>query len=223
MYYTRAYGLPRGSNMVRASPTGRLGADDWVRAATDILVLKSVDAVRVESLARDLEVSKGSFYWHFKDRSELLRAILESWRQRQTKAIIERVTREEGLDPRERLRRTMELPLRSKASREAASLELAIRAWARRDKLARDAVAEVDAERLNFVSGQLIEAGADPPLAQQLSFIAYAYNLAEAWVAVDSSAQVRDQRRSHVIDLVFQNLPTGQAKSPKDRKLASAE
>ena len=38
-----------------------------------------VEAVRVERLARDLHVTKGSFYWHFKDRKELLELLLREW------------------------------------------------------------------------------------------------------------------------------------------------
>lgn len=35
--------------------------------------------MRVERLARDLKVTKGSFYWHFKDREELLELLLREW------------------------------------------------------------------------------------------------------------------------------------------------
>jgi len=53
-----------------------LGQDDWLRAARLALLRGGVEAVRVEKLARDLGVTKGSFYWHFKDRDELLELLL---------------------------------------------------------------------------------------------------------------------------------------------------
>jgi AcrR family transcriptional regulator len=58
-----------------------LGKKDWMRAARLALLKGGVDAVRVERLARDLHVTKGSFYWHFKDREELLELLLREWEE----------------------------------------------------------------------------------------------------------------------------------------------
>jgi AcrR family transcriptional regulator len=56
-----------------------LGREDWLRAARLALLKGGVEAVRVEKLARALKVTKGSFYWHFKDREELLELLLREW------------------------------------------------------------------------------------------------------------------------------------------------
>jgi AcrR family transcriptional regulator len=56
-----------------------LGREDWLRAARLALLQGGVEAVRVEKLARALKVTKGSFYWHFKDREELLELLLREW------------------------------------------------------------------------------------------------------------------------------------------------
>ena len=47
-------------------PLSRLSREDWVAAALHIFAWKGIDAVRVEPLAQSLNVTKGSFYWHFK-------------------------------------------------------------------------------------------------------------------------------------------------------------
>jgi AcrR family transcriptional regulator len=52
---------------------------DWLKAARRALLKGGVEAVRVEKLARNLQVTKGSFYWHFKDRDELLDLLLREW------------------------------------------------------------------------------------------------------------------------------------------------
>jgi AcrR family transcriptional regulator len=52
---------------------------DWLQAARLALLKGGVADVRVERLARDLHVTKGSFYWHFKDREELLELLLWEW------------------------------------------------------------------------------------------------------------------------------------------------
>jgi AcrR family transcriptional regulator len=56
-----------------------LGRNDWLKAARLALLEGGVEAVRVEKLARALRVTKGSFYWHFKDREELLDLLLREW------------------------------------------------------------------------------------------------------------------------------------------------
>lgn len=58
---------------------GRLEKKEWMRAARLALLHGGSSAVRVETLARQLGVSKGSFYWHFKDREALLEALLREW------------------------------------------------------------------------------------------------------------------------------------------------
>ena len=59
----------------------RLAREDWLRAARLALLHGGPGAVRVEKLARDLKVTKGSFYWHFRDRGDLLEALLREWEE----------------------------------------------------------------------------------------------------------------------------------------------
>lgn len=59
----------------------RLSREDWLRAARLALIRGGPGAVRVEVLARRLRVTKGSFYWHFKDRDDLLNALLREWEE----------------------------------------------------------------------------------------------------------------------------------------------
>ena len=80
----------------------RLGKQEWINAGLVALAAHGADAVRVERLAETLHVTKGSFYWHFKDRNELLQALLEAWQSRATRAIIDAVETRGG-DARARL------------------------------------------------------------------------------------------------------------------------
>jgi AcrR family transcriptional regulator len=79
----------------------RLSRDDWADAALELLAEEGVAGLAVEPLARRLGTTKGSFYWHFKDRDDLLQAALERWEDEDTTAVIAAVTAVE--DPRERL------------------------------------------------------------------------------------------------------------------------
>lgn len=83
-----------------------LGKDDWLKAARVALLKGGVEAVRVEKLARDLHVTKGSFYWHFKDREELLDLLLREWEEELLKDIIPRLKGRRG---REALRLLLQL------------------------------------------------------------------------------------------------------------------
>ncbi|MEC7490636.1 MAG: TetR/AcrR family transcriptional regulator [Pseudomonadota bacterium] len=56
-----------------------LTREDWISGAWNMLGEGGLDGVRIEPLARRLGVTKGSFYWHFKDRQELLDALLDLW------------------------------------------------------------------------------------------------------------------------------------------------
>src|SRR6266480_8135100 len=57
----------------------RLSVSDWMRVARLALLHSGPDGVRVEPLARSLGVTKGSFYWHFRDRRDLLEQLLVEW------------------------------------------------------------------------------------------------------------------------------------------------
>ena len=74
-----------------------LGKDDWLRAARLALLNGGVEAVRVERLSRDLRVTKGSFYWHFKDREELLELLLREWEEELRRGSLRRLQSGESL------------------------------------------------------------------------------------------------------------------------------
>lgn len=62
--------------------------DIWLDAAYEVLIEAGVDAVRVASLAQKIGLSRASFYWAYKDREELLQALLDRWRSKNTDSII---------------------------------------------------------------------------------------------------------------------------------------
>lgn len=83
-------------------PRVRLTAADWELAALDVLAESGLAAIAVESLARTLGVTKGSFYWHFPTREALVRAAVDRWEKRDEDEVLARI--EPIADPRERLR-----------------------------------------------------------------------------------------------------------------------
>ena len=126
----------------------------WFDQALRILQAEGIAGVRVERLARDLGVTKGSFYWHFVDRAELLGSLLEYWTAEFTGVIVDNPEFQGG-DPTKRLYRVME----AIDDRNLAGYDLAMRAWADHDPLAAAAVRKVDRVRLKFIRGIFAEIG----------------------------------------------------------------
>lgn len=167
---------------------------DWINAATSLLVEKSIDAVGVDALAKQLGVTRGSFYWHFTNREDLLNQILNNWKDRATDNVIRRFTRE-GVKPQELIAELTLLPFHGHTARESASLELAIRAWARRDPDARQVVDQVDAERLSYISQCFSALGHDIAEARARAFALYAYMMSESLLYNQGSDIEKEARR----------------------------
>ena len=95
----------------------------WLGAALEVLQSEGVGKVNVVRIARDLGVTSGSFYWHFKDRNDLLRGLLDFWISSQTEEILEKL--DQGT-PSDRLLKLMEILTLG----EEVRYEVAVRAWA---------------------------------------------------------------------------------------------
>ena len=184
-----------------------LTPETWIEAATEVLVDQGIDHVRVDVLATQLGVTRGSFYWHFRDREDLLRRVLQAWRDRATVALTRRLESARP-DPREQLHDAASLPFRGRAAAKAARIELAIRAWARRDEMAREAVDEADSARLAHHERIFTALGFAPDEARGRAFLMYGYEVAESLLHRQGSAAERDERRRFVERFV-QQRPAG--------------
>lgn len=175
-----------------------LGRREWIDAAFRALEQGGLAAVRVESLARVLGVTKGSFYWHFEDRRALLDAMLERWRRIATDAVIDAVERAER-SPAERLRVLMSITASGRGDR----TEAAVRAWAMTDPDARETVAAMDARRERFVTGLLTDHGVPPRQAAHRARALYLALIGEfTWVAQGGRSSSRSMWE-HLVELML--------------------
>lgn len=144
--------------------------EDWLRAARDTLVAVGVVHVKILKLAAELDVSRSSFYWYFRDRTDLLNALLKEWEQRNTSCIVEKC----------------ELPSATISHAVCnffecflddalfdQGLDFAVREWARRDTSVRAMIDEADAQRLRAVTGVFSRHGFDPAEADARARILY--------------------------------------------------
>jgi AcrR family transcriptional regulator len=125
----------------------RVPRERWTDAGLRALAAHGSTAVRVETLAATLGVTKGSFYWHFRNREELLGAILDAWEE----ALVDRAIASAdagGGDGRTRLRRLFRA---AEQLDDLLELELSVRDWARRDPAVAERVTRVDRRRLDYL------------------------------------------------------------------------
>jgi AcrR family transcriptional regulator len=130
---------------LKASP---LQPEDWIRAAFTRLSGEGIDAVRIELLARDLGVSKGSFYWHFQDREELLGRMFDRWENDENSWLDETVITPKAAARWARFVRHCTDP-------QLARLESAMRTWSRRDERIATRISAIEKKRIAHISSVL--------------------------------------------------------------------
>ncbi len=67
----------------------QLTKEDWIHAGLRLLAASGIDSVKVETLTKELHISKGSFYHYWHTRSEFLGALLARWEERGTRRVID--------------------------------------------------------------------------------------------------------------------------------------
>ena len=152
------------------SNSGRLSVDDWIQAGFSILAEEGLEALKIDRLCARLGVTKGSFYWHFKDMASYRAAVVQAWAE-----LRDRDRSDFGalanLAPRERLSRMMA----SLTGLRQWNLERAMREWARTDRAAADSVHAADQRVLAAVRQAFADAGfsaADADLRANATFAA---------------------------------------------------
>jgi AcrR family transcriptional regulator len=144
---------------------------DWAEAALLTLARDGLKGVAVERLARELGTTKGSFYWHFADRAELIAATLERWEHRATTEMIARI--EAIDDPRERLAALATTAYAGAARGNAYAAMLAAAA----DPLVRAALKRVTRAQLAFLHELYTDLGVPGDQAARHAHLAFALYL----------------------------------------------
>lgn len=128
---------------------------------------KGVAAVKVEVLARQLQVSKGSFYWHFKNRKELLEEILQRW-ENETLWLIKESQKEST--PKQQL---IKLFILADELCNQTDPEAAIFIWANQEPLVQERVRTVETTRVKFLNQILQDYGFNEAEARHKAEIGY--------------------------------------------------
>ena len=158
----------------------RLSASDWTAAALQALAEGGLAAVAVEPLATRLGATKGSFYWHFTGRDELIESALAEWERRGTDDVI--AASDARPDVVTRLRELLRLVLGAVERDPSVGVELALQATARHPLVA-PVLARVTERRLAYLTRLFTELGFAPAEASRRGLLAYTAYLGHAQLA----------------------------------------
>jgi AcrR family transcriptional regulator len=140
--------------MTKQAKKKRVSKADWLEKALDVLEIDGINEVKIERLARELNISKSGFYWHFKDRKDLIRTMISYWEEEFT-SVVTSNSAILNASPKERIYLTMKMILENNLTR----LELPMRFSAEKDPIAWELLNRVYQIRLNFFRSALSEMG----------------------------------------------------------------
>jgi AcrR family transcriptional regulator len=151
----------------------RLGRDDWLDAAFRAAVEHGFDGVRVLTLADTLQVTRGSFYWHFKDHATLIEALVERWQSRELEAH-QRLEHAGSADPAQALEILLDQALaHGGEDLDNMRFELALRALGRRDTHVASLMRNMDDLRIALFKRKFMALVQDDKTAAELATLFY--------------------------------------------------
>jgi AcrR family transcriptional regulator len=177
-------------------PRARTPRGAWIEAALRALAAGGPDAIRVEALATSLNVSKGGFYWHFKDRQALVDEMLDLWEKAAVEDVIARVESEQA-DPRAKLQTLFGL-----ARSADFEVELALRDWSRRDRGVAARLRGVDNRRMEYLRSLFGQFCPDEDEVEARSMLAFSLFIGTYFIA----ARHPERTRSEVLELAVGEL-----------------
>lgn len=196
---------PPPKRPTRAKQRTQLDRNDWIETAIDVLSQHGLSGLRVEVLAKTCGVTKGSFYWHFKDRQDLLSAVLETWRAGRIKDIEKTTSAAQGLE-QEQLQHVIDVYGASR-NRKGMSIELAVRDWAQRDPEAARIVEAVDLYRLECTQKLFAAAGLSEADAKSRSLLLYACVFGLSLMFYDHFDDNVTDLKARIVDRIISNQP----------------
>ncbi|MEM9317427.1 MAG: TetR/AcrR family transcriptional regulator [Pseudomonadota bacterium] len=190
----------------RAPLTGNIKVtrEDWLAQARDLLISHGVTQVKILLLAEAMGVSRSSFYWYFKDRAELLGALLDSWATDNSAGILAMAAR-----PAPTITAAVCNIFRCVIEPDLYNMpaDFAVRAWARSDADVAAKVAHTDAMRLDALSQMFARHGFDPREAETRAYVLYYMQIGYDFAMQDEPVATRIARIPHYLQVFTGQVP----------------
>jgi len=146
-----------------------LGRAEWLAAARKLLIADGIDGVKVDRLAKMLNVTRGGFYWRFADLKDLLDELIEDWRTTNGPLMVAPLKAPGS--PMDQFRALAHLWIDEADYN--PSYDSAVRAWARIDKSVASIVQDIDQYRIDALKDWFLSAGYAPEDAVVRAQIVY--------------------------------------------------
>ncbi len=192
-----------------------LTPEDWEQAALELIADQGLSALGVEPLARRLGITKGSFYWHFSGRDDLLERALLRWENQDLSHL------QQGLNPDSRpAERLAEFVWRTSRQTLTHRIYVALCAMPNDERVG-PVIKRVTTRRIKYLSAAFAELGLRPEQARYRatlvysSYVGYLHLQAQALVA-DKDEPEFDDYVGHVIETLVDLGGAGDSSEPSE-------
>lgn len=132
------------------------GPNKWLEAAIKTLITEGIDAVRIDRLATKLDVTRGSFYHHYNNHADLLRAVLDHYVQINHQNLVALLPALQGTS-----KDKLWTLWTATASQEFRDYDWAVRMWGIHDTHVAAVLNKIDVKRMDVMMALFREMGFD--------------------------------------------------------------
>jgi AcrR family transcriptional regulator len=193
---SKAASATRKKESDRGTPLDR----DWIAAARAMLIEGGAAAVQINPLATRLGVTRGGFYWRFRNRQDLLDHLIADWENTNTRAFLLAIER--AGTPQERYRRMVRMFIDERDFNPA--LDAAIRQWGSVDPSIGEKVSDADNRRIDALTRLFRDAGQDAAEAMVRARVVYFHQVGYYALGI---RETRQRRRE--LAAIYDRILTG--------------
>ena len=168
--------------------SSRTSKQDWLDLAIRTLIEDGIDQVKIQVMARKLDVSRSSFYWFFESLGDLHEQLLQNWLRSNTDPVVDHALR-----PAPGINRAILNVFQCWIDDRLfdPQLDIAVRIWARRDPSIRAVVDEADKRRIEAITAMYQRYGYDEENAFIRARVLYFMQIGHYTLDVDEALDVR--------------------------------
>lgn len=186
-------------------PAQRLTRRDWLNLAQKVLIEEGIDQIKIQVMAKRLNVARSSFYWHFTSREDLFQAMLDDWLKMNTGPIIERALRPA---PNVIAAVTNVFECWVDEALFDPELDIAVRLWARRSEKVRAVVLQADSMRLDALCQMFARYGCGPEEALIRARVLYYTQVGQHTLEETETPEVRFSHGPAYLHIFTGQTPT---------------
>lgn len=168
--------------------SSRTSKQDWLDLAIKTLIEDGIDQVKIQVMARKLDVSRSSFYWFFESLGDLHEQLLQNWLRSNTDPVVDHALR-----PAPSINRAILNVFQCWIDDRLfdPQLDIAVRIWARRDPSIRAVIDEADKRRIEAITAMYRRYGYDEENAFIRARVLYFMQIGHYTLDVDEALDIR--------------------------------